>query len=69
MDETLTYYNQNAEAFIEGTREADMSEQYDYSTLDFTFDGVSASSVGIKLCHSVSHVLLPRVSLLLSSVY
>lgn len=28
MDDTLNYYNQNAEAFIEGTRNADMSEQY-----------------------------------------
>ena len=28
MDETLTYYNQNADSFIEGTRNADMSGQY-----------------------------------------
>lgn len=28
MDETLTYYNQNADAFVEGTQNADMSEQY-----------------------------------------
>lgn len=28
MNETLSYYNQNADAFIEGTRNADMSEQY-----------------------------------------
>lgn len=28
MKETLSYYNQNADAFIEGTRKADMSEQY-----------------------------------------
>jgi cyclopropane fatty-acyl-phospholipid synthase-like methyltransferase len=28
MDETLAYYNQNAQAFIEGTENADMSEQY-----------------------------------------
>lgn len=28
MDETLSYYNQNADAFIEGTRSADMSRQY-----------------------------------------
>ena len=30
MKETLSYYNQNADAFIEGTRNADMSEQYGY---------------------------------------
>lgn len=28
MNETLAYYNQNADAFIEGTQNADMSEQY-----------------------------------------
>jgi SAM-dependent methyltransferase len=28
MKETLSYYNQNADAFIEGTRNADMSMQY-----------------------------------------
>ena len=28
MNETLTYYNQNADAFIAGTQSADMSEQY-----------------------------------------
>ena len=28
MNETLAYYNQNADAFIEGTQSADMSEQY-----------------------------------------
>lgn len=28
MKETLSYYNQNADAFIEGTRKADMSSQY-----------------------------------------
>ena len=28
MNETLTYYNQNADAFITGTQNADMSEQY-----------------------------------------
>ncbi len=28
MNETLAYYNQNADAFIEGTQTADMSEQY-----------------------------------------
>ena len=28
MDETLAYYNQHADAFVEGTRNADMSEQY-----------------------------------------
>lgn len=28
MNETLTYYNQNADAFIAGTQNADMSEQY-----------------------------------------
>lgn len=28
MDETLTYYNQNADAFVKGTQNADMSEQY-----------------------------------------
>lgn len=28
MDETLIYYNQNADAFVEGTQNADMSEQY-----------------------------------------
>ena len=28
MDETLAYYNQNADAFVEGTQNADMSEQY-----------------------------------------
>ena len=28
MDETLAYYNQNADAFIAGTEHADMSEQY-----------------------------------------
>ena len=28
MNETLSYYNQNADAFIEGTQNADMSEQY-----------------------------------------
>ena len=28
MNETLTYYNQNADAFVEGTQNADMSEQY-----------------------------------------
>ena len=28
MNETLAYYNQNADAFIEGTQHADMSEQY-----------------------------------------
>ena len=28
MDETLAYYNQNADAFIQGTQNADMSEQY-----------------------------------------
>lgn len=30
MDETLTYYNQNADAFVEGTQNADMSEQYHF---------------------------------------
>ena len=28
MNETLAYYNQNADAFIAGTQNADMSEQY-----------------------------------------
>ena len=28
MNETLNYYNQNADAFIEGTQNADMSAQY-----------------------------------------
>ena len=28
MNETLNYYNQNADAFIEGTRNADMSQHY-----------------------------------------
>ena len=28
MKETLSYYNQNADAFIEGTRKADMTQQY-----------------------------------------
>ena len=28
MNETLSYYNQNADAFIEGTRNADMTRQY-----------------------------------------
>ncbi len=28
MKETLSYYNQNADAFIEGTQKADMSKQY-----------------------------------------
>ena len=28
MNETLGYYNQNADAFIEGTQNTDMSEQY-----------------------------------------
>jgi 2-polyprenyl-3-methyl-5-hydroxy-6-metoxy-1,4-benzoquinol methylase len=28
MNETLSYYNQNADAFIEGTQNADMTEQY-----------------------------------------
>lgn len=28
MDKTLTYYNQNADSFIEGTQNADMSQQY-----------------------------------------
>lgn len=28
MNETLSYYNQNADAFIEGTQKADMSKQY-----------------------------------------
>jgi cyclopropane fatty-acyl-phospholipid synthase-like methyltransferase len=28
MNETLAYYNQNADAFIEGTQSADMSAQY-----------------------------------------
>lgn len=28
MNETLAYYNQNADAFIEGTKKADMSRQY-----------------------------------------
>lgn len=28
MDETLNYYNQNADVFIEGTQNADMSQQY-----------------------------------------
>ena len=28
MEETLTYYNQNADAFVDGTQNADMSEQY-----------------------------------------
>lgn len=28
MNETLTYYNQNADTFVEGTQTADMSEQY-----------------------------------------
>ena len=30
MDETLDYYEQNADAFIAGTRHADMSAQYDF---------------------------------------
>lgn len=30
MDETLTYYNRNADSFIEGTRNADMSGQYHF---------------------------------------
>ena len=30
MNETLNYYNQNAESFIEGTQNADMSEQYHF---------------------------------------
>lgn len=39
-----------------------MSEQYDYSALDFTFNGVSASSVGIKLCEPiVFSPAVPRV--------
>lgn len=28
MNETLSYYNQNADAFIEGTQNADMTQQY-----------------------------------------
>ena len=28
MDETLSYYNQNADAFVAGTQNADMSDQY-----------------------------------------
>ena len=28
MDETLSYYNQNADTFVTGTQNADMSEQY-----------------------------------------
>lgn len=28
MNDTLSYYNQNADAFIEGTQNADMTEQY-----------------------------------------
>ena len=28
MDETITYYNQNADAFVAGTQGADMSGQY-----------------------------------------
>ena len=28
MNDTLSYYNQNADSFIKGTRDADMSEQY-----------------------------------------
>ena len=30
MNETLSYYNQNADAFIEGTQNADMFEQYQH---------------------------------------
>ena len=30
MTETLNYYNQNADAFIEGTKNADMSQQYGF---------------------------------------
>lgn len=30
MNETITYYNQNADSFIEGTQNADMSAQYDF---------------------------------------
>lgn len=30
MKETLSYYNQNADAFVEGTLKADMSNQYRY---------------------------------------
>lgn len=30
MNETLAYYNQNADIFIEGTQNADMSEQYHF---------------------------------------
>lgn len=30
MNETLAYYNQNADAFIEGTQNADMSKQYHF---------------------------------------
>lgn len=30
MNETLNYYNQNADAFIEGTKNADMSQQYGF---------------------------------------
>lgn len=30
MNETLNYYNQNADSFVEGTRNADMSEQYQF---------------------------------------
>ena len=30
MNETLSYYNQNADAFIEGTKNADMSQQYGF---------------------------------------
>lgn len=39
-----------------------MSEQYDYSILDFTLDGVSASSKGIKLCRPISFsAAVPRM--------
>ena len=33
MNETLAYYNQNADAFIEGTLRADMSEPVSYTHL------------------------------------
>ena len=45
MKETLSYYNRNADAFIEGTQKADMSMQYRYFS-KYLFPGCKILDLG-----------------------
>ena len=45
MNDTLSYYNQNADAFIEGTQNADMTEQY-RRFLKYLFPGCKLLDLG-----------------------